>query len=48
MGWFSKKDESFFVCTVMPPPELARVERLLGVVHGEAIIGANIFRDLFS
>lgn len=48
MGWFSKKDDSFFVCTVMPPPELARVERLLGVVHGEAIIGANIFRDMFS
>jgi uncharacterized protein YbjQ (UPF0145 family) len=24
------------------------VQRYLGVVHGEAIIGANIFRDMFS
>jgi uncharacterized protein YbjQ (UPF0145 family) len=47
MGWFSKSD-AFFVSTVMPPPELARVERLIGIVHGEAIIGANIFRDMFS
>lgn len=48
MGWFSKKDDGFFLCTLMPPPELARVERCLGLVHGEAVIGANIFRDLFS
>ena len=48
MGWFSKKDDSFFLCTVMPTPELARIGQVLGVVHGEAIIGANIFRDLFS
>lgn len=25
-----------------------RVERYLGVVFGEAIVGANIFRDLFA
>jgi len=24
------------------------VERFLGIVNGEAIIGANIFRDMFS
>ena len=48
MGWFSKKDDGFFLCTVMPPPEVARVERFLGLVNGEAIIGANIFRDMFS
>lgn len=48
MGWFSKKDDAFFLCTVTPPPEVARVSQVLGVVHGEAIIGANIFRDLFS
>jgi uncharacterized protein YbjQ (UPF0145 family) len=48
MGWFSKKDDAFFLCTVMPTPEVARVSQVLGVVHGEAIIGANIFRDLFS
>lgn len=48
MGWFSKKDDGFFLATITPGPELARIERCLGVVHGEAVIGANIFRDLFS
>ena len=48
MGWFSKNDDGFFLCTVMPTPELQRIDRVLGVVHGEAIIGANILRDLFS
>jgi uncharacterized protein YbjQ (UPF0145 family) len=46
MGWFSKAPQGFFLSTTQPPG----VERsqMLGVVHGEAIIGANIFRDLFS
>lgn len=48
MGWFSKTDEGFFLATVVPNGEGARVERFLGVVNGEAIIGANIFRDMFS
>ena len=48
MGWFSKTDEGFFLATVVPDGQGARVERFLGVVHGEAIIGANIFRDMFS
>ncbi len=48
MGWFSKKDDGFFLATVVPNGEGARVERFLGIVNGEAIIGANIFRDLFS
>lgn len=48
MGWFSKADNGFYLATVVPPPELARIARTLGIVHGEAIIGANIFRDLFS
>ena len=48
MGWFSKADDDFFLCTVMPTSELVRIGQVLGVVHGEAIIGANIFRDLFS
>ena len=48
MGWFSKTDEGFFLATVVPSGEGARVERFLGVVNGEAIIGANIFRDMFS
>lgn len=48
MGWFSKNDDGFFLCTVMPTPEMARIARVLGVVHGEAVIGANIFRDMFA
>ena len=48
MGWFSKKDPGFFLATVVPAGEGARVAQYLGVVHGEAIIGANIFRDMFS
>ena len=48
MGWFSKKDDGFLLATVVPAPEVARIERFLGIVNGEAIIGANIFRDMFS
>jgi uncharacterized protein YbjQ (UPF0145 family) len=48
MGWFSKKDPGFFLSTVAPGGEGARVAQWLGVVNGEAIIGANIFRDMFS
>lgn len=48
MGWFSKKDDGFFLATVVPNDDGARVAKYLGVVNGEAIIGANIFRDLFS
>ncbi len=48
MGWFSKADEGFFLSTVVPQGEGAKVERFLGLVNGEAIIGANIFRDMFA
>lgn len=48
MGWFSKKDEGFFLSTVVPGGDGARVQQFLGIVNGEAIIGANIFRDMFS
>lgn len=48
MGWFSKSDSGFFLATVVPDGHGAQVGRFLGVVNGEAIIGANIFRDLFS
>ena len=48
MGWFSKTDNDFFLATIVPTGEGARVEQYLGVVNGVAIIGANIFRDLFS
>jgi len=46
MGWFSKGKDGFFLSTTT----LEGVQRsqMLGVVHGEAIIGANIFRDMFS
>jgi uncharacterized protein YbjQ (UPF0145 family) len=46
MGWFSKSTDGFFLSTTTPP-DIAR-SQYLGVVNGEAIIGANIFRDLFS
>ena len=48
MGWFSKTDKNFLLATIVPNGEGARVEKFLGIVNGEAIIGANIFRDVFS
>ncbi len=49
MGWFSKSDPTFFLATVVPSfGSNVQVRTWLGVVNGEAIIGANIFRDLFS
>jgi uncharacterized protein YbjQ (UPF0145 family) len=50
MGWFSKSggSDTFFLATVVPDNDQARIESWLGVVNGEAIIGANIFRDMFS
>ena len=46
MGWFSKSTDGFFLSTTTPP-DIPRGQ-YLGVVNGEAIIGANIFRDMFS
>ena len=46
MGWFSKNDDGFFLSTTTPP-EIGS-SQYLGVVNGEAIIGANIFRDMFG
>ncbi len=50
MGWFSKGDDDFFLATIVPSAGDGgvRIERFLGLVNGEAIIGANIFRDMFS
>ena len=48
MGWFAKADDGFFLATVVPDGEGARVGQFLGLVNGEAIIGANIFRDMFA
>lgn len=46
MGWFSSNKDQFFLATV--EPQNAQVSEYLGIVNGEAIIGANIFRDMFS
>ena len=46
MGWFSKSSDGFFLSTTTPAG--IDMRQYLGVVNGEAIIGANIFRDLFS
>lgn len=50
MGWFSSnKEQDFFLATVMPSADSGvRIQSYLGVVTGEAVIGANIFRDMFS
>jgi len=48
MGWFSRSDKTFFLSTVVPDADSARIGRYLGVVNGEAIIGAHILRDLFA
>ena len=49
MAWFSKSSADFFLSTVVPQGEGgARVGEYLGLVNGEAVIGANIFRDMFS
>lgn len=45
MGWFSSRPD-FFLSTTAPIG--IELNQYLGVVHGEAIIGANIFRDLFA
>ena len=49
MGWFSKSSVDFFLSSVVPQGQGgAQVAQFLGLVNGEAIIGANIFRDMFS
>jgi uncharacterized protein YbjQ (UPF0145 family) len=46
MGWFSKSTDDFFMSTTTPPS--IGIDQYVGVVNGEAIIGANIFRDLLA
>lgn len=48
MGWFSKKDSNFLLATIVPPADTVKIASYLGIVSGQAVIGANIFRDLFS
>ena len=46
MGWFSRNDNAdFFLATIVPNGDAAHVQQYLGLVNGEAIIGANIFKD---
>jgi uncharacterized protein YbjQ (UPF0145 family) len=46
MGWVSKNNDGFFLSTTTPAG--IELRQYLGVVNGEAIIGANIFRDMFA
>ncbi|RRD42385.1 YbjQ family protein [Comamonadaceae bacterium OH3737_COT-264] len=49
MGWFSKSSDDFFLATVMPEGQGGKqVGTFLGLVNGETVIGANLFRDMFS
>ena len=41
MGWFSRKEEAFFLATVTPND--IQLDAYLGIVNGEAIIG-----DMFA
>ena len=36
------------IITTTPSVEDAKVVKYLGVITGEAILGANIFRDIFD
>ena len=36
------------IVTTTPSIEGRRIVRYVGIAHGEAIVGANIFRDLFA
>lgn len=49
MAWTAKSSADLFLSTVVPQGEGgARVEQYLGLVNGEAVIGANLFRDMFA
>ena len=48
MGWFSKSDSDMFMATIVPDGGEPRIEAYLGLVSGEAVIGANLFRDMFA
>ena len=41
MGWFSKSKDGFFLATVVPNGEGARVAQFLGVVNGEVNVRIN-------
>jgi uncharacterized protein YbjQ (UPF0145 family) len=48
MGWFSGSNDDMLVTTTNDFGSTKPIQAYFGVVTGEAIIGANIFRDMFS
>lgn len=48
MGWFSGSSTEVMVTTTQDFGTTHPIIQYFGVVTGEAIIGANIFRDMFS
>lgn len=48
MGWFSGSNDSILVTTTGDFGSTKPILEYIGVVTGESIIGANIFRDMFS
>jgi uncharacterized protein YbjQ (UPF0145 family) len=48
MGWFSGSNNDILVTTTSDFGSTKTITEYFGVVTGEAIIGANIFRDMFS
>jgi uncharacterized protein YbjQ (UPF0145 family) len=48
MGWFSGTTDDISVTTTSDFGSTKKIIEYCGVVTGEAIIGANIFRDMFS
>lgn len=47
-GPWDSAQNSDFIMTTTPSVEGQPVQRYLGVVTGEVIVGANLFRDLFA
>ncbi len=48
MGWFSSSNDDMLVTTTSDFGSTKQINQYLGVVTGEAVIGANIFRDMFA
>ena len=46
-GMGGRRSETMIVTTT-PSIEKREIQQYLGIVTGEAILGANIFRDLFA
>jgi uncharacterized protein YbjQ (UPF0145 family) len=44
----AEKGAQFMILTTTPTIDGKRVTHYLGVVTGEAVLGANLFRDLFA